>query len=74
VDVSAVAAQFGGGGHPRAAGLRTSGDIDAVKQRLVAHCARELAACPPAGADGPDAAHPPVLRSETAPKDRMRDE
>ena len=74
VDVSAVAAQFGGGGHPRAAGLRTDGEIDAVKQRLVALCARELAACPPAGAACPDAVQPPVPRSETVPKDRKCDE
>lgn len=43
VDVAAVAAQFGGGGHTRAAGLRTTGDIDALKHRLLAACSRALA-------------------------------
>ena len=43
VDVSAVARRFGGGGHRRAAGLRAAGDIDQLKDRLVAACAEKLA-------------------------------
>lgn len=35
VDVAAIAQKFGGGGHARAAGVRISEDIDAVKGRLV---------------------------------------
>jgi len=42
IDVSAVAARFGGGGHRRAAGLRAAGDIDHLKARLVAACAEKL--------------------------------
>ena len=34
VDVSALAHQFGGGGHARAAGCRLEGTVDEVKQRL----------------------------------------
>ena len=44
VDVSAVAARFGGGGHARAAGFRTPDDIDDVKRRLVDACRRALSA------------------------------
>lgn len=42
VDVAALAGRFGGGGHPRAAGLRSDEDIDALKDRLVAACAEML--------------------------------
>jgi phosphoesterase RecJ-like protein len=36
VDVAALARQFGGGGHARAAGLRAAEPIDALRDRLVA--------------------------------------
>ena len=42
VDVSAVARQFGGGGHKRAAGLRAATDIDDLKTQLIAACAAVL--------------------------------
>ena len=42
VDVSAVARQFGGGGHRRAAGLRASDDIDTLKTKLISACAAAL--------------------------------
>lgn len=42
VDVAAVARQFGGGGHVRAAGLRSSEPLDALKGRLVAICETAL--------------------------------
>ncbi len=42
VDVSQVAAGFGGGGHARAAGLRAGEDIDALAEKLVDACARAL--------------------------------
>jgi phosphoesterase RecJ-like protein len=35
VDVSAIAARFGGGGHKQAAGLSVAGTIDAFKPRLI---------------------------------------
>jgi len=44
VDVAAVAAQFGGGGHARAAGLRIREDIDALKRRLLDACRQALSA------------------------------
>ena len=43
VDVSAVAAQFGGGGHRRAAGIRTDESIDAFKAKLIEACSAKLA-------------------------------
>jgi phosphoesterase RecJ-like protein len=43
LDVASVARRFGGGGHARAAGFRGEQDIDALKDRLVAACAEELA-------------------------------
>ena len=36
VDVAAIAAQWGGGGHTRAAGVRIEGTIEAVEARVVA--------------------------------------
>ncbi|MHA1568016.1 MAG: DHH family phosphoesterase, partial [Alphaproteobacteria bacterium] len=36
VDVAQVAAQFGGGGHTRAAGFRTQGKLGDIRARLVA--------------------------------------
>ena len=48
VDVAAVAASFGGGGHPRAAGCQLEGSFDEVRERLL-EAVREGA--PP----GPDA-------------------
>ncbi|MCY2923864.1 MAG: DHHA1 domain-containing protein [Planctomycetota bacterium] len=43
VDVAAVARGFGGGGHRRAAGLRSDEPIDALKERLVGACEAALA-------------------------------
>ena len=48
VDVSAVAAELGGGGHRRAAGLRSTGDIDQLKDVLVASCTARLITSPKA--------------------------
>ncbi len=44
VNVAAVAKAFGGGGHPRAAGLRSNLPIDELKSQLVAACLAELQA------------------------------
>lgn len=44
VDVAAVAGQFGGGGHPRAAGLRAEMDLDELKAELITACTAALAA------------------------------
>ncbi len=44
IDVAEVARRFGGGGHRRAAGLRTQEDVDSLKRRLIAACAEALAA------------------------------
>jgi phosphoesterase RecJ-like protein len=41
LDVAAVARQFGGGGHGRAAGFRKDEDIDALKGKVIEVCARE---------------------------------
>lgn len=35
VDVAALAARFGGGGHPRAAGLRSTEDFETLKAKLI---------------------------------------
>ena len=43
-DVRAVAEQFGGGGHRKAAGARLSGTIEEVKARLVSEIQRRLEA------------------------------
>ncbi len=42
VDVSAVAAGFGGGGHARAAGLRMAVPIDELRQKLIDACVKAL--------------------------------
>ncbi|MDY7009515.1 MAG: DHHA1 domain-containing protein [Planctomycetota bacterium] len=42
VDVSSVAARFGGGGHARAAGLRTDEEMEILKKRLIETCSAEL--------------------------------
>ncbi len=42
IDVAAIAKEFGGGGHQRAAGLRRDEKIDALKQRLVERCCEAL--------------------------------
>ncbi|MCY2931204.1 MAG: DHHA1 domain-containing protein [Planctomycetota bacterium] len=42
VDVAAVARALGGGGHRRAAGLRSNEPLDALKARLVAACQAAL--------------------------------
>jgi phosphoesterase RecJ-like protein len=47
VDVSAAAAEHGGGGHARAAGIRLSEPLAVVKPRLLAHLARRIAAATP---------------------------
>jgi len=44
VDVAAVARSFGGGGHPRAAGLRLDRDLDTLKHQLIAACTEALSA------------------------------
>jgi phosphoesterase RecJ-like protein len=44
VDVSEIAAKFGGGGHARAAGLRQCADLDDLKTRLIAAVASALPA------------------------------
>ncbi len=47
VNVAEVASRFGGGGHARAAGLRASEDLDALKRRLIEACSAELKAALP---------------------------
>ncbi len=42
LDVAAIAQQFGGGGHKRAAGMRIVDDIDVVKDKLIHICSRAL--------------------------------
>ncbi|GAG48801.1 unnamed protein product, partial [marine sediment metagenome] len=42
INVAALAARFGGGGHARAAGLRIDEDLDTAKQQLIAACVEEL--------------------------------
>jgi phosphoesterase RecJ-like protein len=42
VDVAAIAAQYGGGGHVRAAGCTIEGDSDAIVAALVAEIAKQL--------------------------------
>ncbi|WP_258360868.1 DHH family phosphoesterase [Moorella sulfitireducens] len=42
VDVNAIAARFGGGGHRRAAGCTVKGDLDAVVAMVVAAAGEEL--------------------------------
>jgi len=49
VDVSRVAAQFGGGGHPTAAGCVITGSMTSVQERVVEAIAGELARVPPQG-------------------------
>ncbi len=41
-DVARIAARFGGGGHARASGFRTHGDIPSLRHRLIAACAEAL--------------------------------
>jgi len=43
VDVANVAEGFGGGGHPRAAGLRLDEGVDAAKDRIIRACCQALA-------------------------------
>ncbi len=43
VDVSAIAAQFGGGGHRRAAGARVKGSLDDVREQVIAAVRAALA-------------------------------
>ena len=42
VDVAAVAKQFGGGGHTRAAGVRAVANIDEFREKLTRACAAQL--------------------------------
>lgn len=42
LDVAAIASQFGGGGHRRAAGLRSSESFDGLKAKLLTACAAGL--------------------------------
>lgn len=42
VDVAKVAEGFGGGGHPRAAGLRLDEGVDAAKDRIIRACCQAL--------------------------------
>ncbi|HWY31410.1 MAG TPA: DHHA1 domain-containing protein, partial [Candidatus Acidoferrum sp.] len=44
VNVSEVAAQFGGGGHPAAAGARIKGNPLAVQRKVIAAIKKALAA------------------------------
>ena len=43
VNVAKVAEDFGGGGHPRAAGLRLDEGVDAAKDRIIRACCEALA-------------------------------
>jgi phosphoesterase RecJ-like protein len=42
VNVAEFAAQFGGGGHARASGLKVQGDVSAVRERVVAAMLRSM--------------------------------
>ncbi len=42
VDVRVIAEQFGGGGHAKAAGCQVEGDLDEVKEKIVAEIGRHL--------------------------------
>jgi len=42
VDVAQVAAEFGGGGHTRAAGLKSDENIDTLKERVIESIAKKL--------------------------------
>lgn len=42
IDVAQIARRFGGGGHARAAGCRSSDNLDAFKQQLIEACAEAL--------------------------------
>jgi phosphoesterase RecJ-like protein len=42
INVSALAAEFGGGGHHNAAGCNVSGSLEEVRQRVFAHLARVM--------------------------------
>lgn len=52
VDVSAIAARLGGGGHARAAGIRAEQGVDALRERLVEWCSRALGAAERRGSEG----------------------
>ncbi|MFQ5423866.1 MAG: bifunctional oligoribonuclease/PAP phosphatase NrnA [Phycisphaerae bacterium] len=43
IDVAAIAAHFGGGGHTRAAGARIAGRLDAVAERVIAKMTEAIA-------------------------------
>ena len=63
VDVAAVARLFGGGGHTRAAGLRSALGMETLRHRLVAACAEALQdgggqAGPGDSGGAPDTQHP----------------
>ena len=42
VDVSSIAGIWGGGGHPRAAGVKLLGTLDQVQHTIVEACAKAL--------------------------------
>jgi bifunctional oligoribonuclease and PAP phosphatase NrnA len=42
IDVNAIARQFGGGGHARAAGLTVTDNLTATKEKLVSIISRQL--------------------------------
>ncbi len=42
IDVASIAARFGGGGHARAAGLRTEENLETAKQQLINACLEKL--------------------------------
>ncbi len=43
IDVAAIAAHFGGGGHTRAAGARIEGKLDAIAERVIAKMTEAIA-------------------------------
>ena len=47
VDVAAIAASFGGGGHPRAAGCTLEGSLESARNRVLEPVLRELEAAGP---------------------------
>jgi len=47
LDVNAIATQFGGGGHPAAAGATVPGSLDSVRRRVLRAVRRALAGAPP---------------------------
>ena len=60
VDVAALAARWGGGGHRNAAGATINGSFEAVERTVIAAARRQVAVTPPAARPGVRAARKPA--------------